>query len=212
MQKNTRVIQNCLKVLLNRGVRVSMDDIAKELGMSKRTLYEIFENKNKLIYECIFLLVEEEKEKMSYYLSKNSSNIIEELFPLCNIDIYNMMKEFRYIFQDVKRYYPEIFDKIIANHLEHYRSHISKVIDKGVKQNNFRKDINVGIVTAFLFDLMTTAKQNKELFRKYSMVNIFENTVLCYIRGISTEKGQQLIDNMVKRDYSYFESEKIEIN
>ena len=208
MQKNIRLIQDCLQILLTHGIRVSMDDIAKELSMSKRTLYEIFENKNELIYKCISLFIKEEKDKMDYYLSKNNSNIIEELFPLYNIDIYNMMKDRRHFFLDIKRYYPEIFDKLVANHMEQYISHISKSINKGIEQEMFRKDINVDIITAFLFDLMTSSKQDKELFRKYSMVSLFENTVLCYIRGISTEKGQQLIDDIIKRDYPYFDNEK----
>jgi AcrR family transcriptional regulator len=212
MQKNMRLIQNCLQILLTYGIRVSMDDIAKELGMSKRTLYEIFENKNELIYKCISLFIKEEKERMDNYLSKYSSNIIEELFPFYNIEIYNIMKENCCFFSDIKRYYPEIFDKMLSNHWESYLSHIGEIVNKGVKQGDFRKDINVELVTAFLFDLMTTPKQDKELFkkysnRKYSMANIFENTVLCYIRGISTEKGQQLIDNIIKRDYSHFENE-----
>ena len=205
MQKNIRLVHDCLQIFLAQGIRVSMDDIAKELSMSKRTLYEIFESKNDLIYKCISLLIEEEKEKMDYYFSENGSNIIEELFPLYNIDIYNMIKDHRHFFLDIKRYYPEIFDKVVANHFERFFSHIHKTINKGVEQGSFRKDINIDIVSAFLFELVTSSKQNKKLFRKYSMVNIFENTVLCYMRGISTEKGQQLIENIAKREYTCFE-------
>jgi len=123
-----------------------------------------------------------------------------------------VMKERRYFFIEIKRYYPEIFDKIVANYMNEYFSHISKSINKGIEQGMFRKTINVDIITAFLFDLMTSSKQNKELFRKYSMENLFENTVLCYIRGISTEKGQQLIDDIIKRDYSCFGNAKISRN
>ena len=206
MQKNIHLIKDCLQILFTQGVRVSMDDIAKELSMSKRTLYEIFENKNELIYKCISLLIKEEKERMDYYLSKSDSNIIEELFPFYNIDIYNMMKDRRHIFLDIKRYYPEIFDKLVASHMENYILQINESINKGIKQGMFRENINVDIVTAFLFDLMTSSKQNKELFRKYSMENLFENTVLCYMRGISTEKGQQLIDDIIKRNYSGFDN------
>ena len=208
MQTNIRIIQSCLQILLTQGVRVSMDDIAKELSMSKRTLYEIFENKNELIYKCISLFAKELKNKMEHYLSENNSNVIEELFPLFNYDIYNMMKKNDYFFRDIKKYYPEIFDKIIINHKELYMSHISKIISKGVGQGFFKKEINVDIVKAFLFFLITSPKEeDNEMHRKYSFTSIFENTILCYVRGISTPKGQQLIDDVLKQSYPYFENE-----
>ena len=207
MQANTFLVQKCLEILLNQGIRVSMDDIAKELSMSKRTLYELFENKNELIYKCISLFVETEKEKINSYLSDHNSNIIEELFPILNIDVYNRMKERNYFFLDVKRHYPEIFEKVVVNHLGFFRSYISKTISKGMEQGFFRNDIDADIVSLFLFDLMTASKQNKEMFSKYSMSNIFKNTVLCYVKGISTPKGQELIVETINKKYHYFENE-----
>ena len=207
MQVNNSIIQSCLDILLTEGIRVSMDDIAKKLSMSKRTLYEIFENKNELIYKCISLFIETEKGKMEHYFSNNKSNIIEELFPLLNIDIHNRIKEHRVFFIEIKRYYPEIFDKVIANHLAYYHSYISKVIKKGIEQGYFKNDINADIVSVFLFELMTSTKQNNELFKKYSMLTIFKNTVLCYIRGISTPKGQEIITSAINKDYSIYENE-----
>jgi len=209
MDINNNIIQNCLDILLTDGIRVCMDDIAKKLSMSKRTLYEIFENKNELIYKCISLFIGKEKEEMEHYLSNNGSNIIEELFPLLNIDIHNRIKEHRTFFIEVKRYYPEIFEKVVAVHLSFYRSYMGKIVKKGIEQGYFKDDINVEIVTVFLFELTTSPKQNNELFRKYTMPNIFKNTVLCYIRGISTTKGQQLIDNVIGKDYTHFENDTV---
>ena len=66
--------------------------------------------KNKLIYKCISLFI---KEKMDNYLSKYSSNIIEELFPFYNVEIYNIMKENRYFFQDMKRDYSYFENELV---------------------------------------------------------------------------------------------------
>ena len=199
MQANEVLIQNCLQILLNQGIRVSMDDIAKELSMSKRTLYELFENKNELIYKCIVLFIKEENKKMEDYLSKNHSNIIEELFPLLNLDIYNMTKDRHYFLHDLKRYYPDIHDKIIANHKDFFMSRISKIINKGVEQGFFKKETNTDIVNAFLLYLFTPPNNgHKEILAKYSIPEIFENTVLCYVRGFSTQKGLDVIEQTLK--------------
>jgi AcrR family transcriptional regulator len=208
MATNIFLIQNCLNIFFAQGVKVSMDDIAKELGMSKRTLYEIFENKSELIYRCISHLVEEEKEKMTHYLSKNGGNIIEKLFPFLNFDVYERIKKHHHFFVDIKRYYPEIFAKVVAAHIDSYLEYIGGIIKEGVGMSIFRNNIQVDIVTTFCFFLMTT-HNNKDVFRRYSIEDVFENTILCYIRGISTPKGIKLIDEVLQRNHQYFEEKRI---
>ncbi|MDR2410352.1 MAG: TetR/AcrR family transcriptional regulator [Bacteroidales bacterium] len=208
MSTNIFLIQNCLNIFFAQGVKVSMDDIAKELGMSKRTLYEIFENKSELIYRCLSHLVKEEREKMIYNLSENGENIIEKLFPFLNFDIYDRIKKNHHFFRDIKRYYPEIFAKVLTAHIDAYLKYIGEVIKEGVSISIFRNDIQVDIVTTFFFSLMTT-HNNKDMFQRHSIVDIFENTVLCYIRGISTPKGIKLIDDVLQRNHQHFENKKI---
>ena len=72
MQQHKELIQKCLQIFLSEGVKVPMDDIARELRMSKRTLYEIFENKTNLLIKSIELLFEIEHEKIDYHLSKSN--------------------------------------------------------------------------------------------------------------------------------------------
>jgi AcrR family transcriptional regulator len=206
MQVNTFLIQNCLNIFFTQGIKVSMDGVAKELAMSKRTLYEIFENKSELIYKCILFLVDEEKERMEHDLSQKGVNVIEKLFPLLNYDIYERMKKHHHFFLDVKRYYPEIFIKIAITHIDSYQVYLGKIVKEGITQSVFRDDIHVDIVKAFFFSLMTTySHNNKELFQRYSMVEVFKNTVLCYIRGISTPEGIQLIEDILQRNHPRFE-------
>lgn len=207
MQQHRELIQKCSQIFLSQGLKVSMDDIARELRVSKRTLYEIFENKTELVQKSVDLFFEIENEKIEYYLSQ-SGNIIEEMFPVLNFDIYNRMKKYGDFFRDVKKLYPEVFEKIVASHLDTYKSRIGKIIIKGIKQGFFREDVNVGIVEIFLYDLQTTREHNKELFEKYFIGDIFQNTLLSYIRGLCTDKGIQLIEDILHRDYPYFKDKK----
>jgi AcrR family transcriptional regulator len=215
MQTSPFLIQSCLNIFFTQGVKVSVDDIAKELCISKRTLYEIFENKSELIYQCILHLVEEEKTKMTYYLSKDGGNVIEKLFPFLNIEIYSSLKEHHCFFLEIKRYYPEIFEKLVMTHINAYLEYIDTILKEGIERNIFRNDIQAEIVKVFFFFLMTTQNNNsnnKSLFQRYSVVEIFENTILCYIRGISTSKGLKLIDDVLQRSHQYFENNKINCN
>ncbi len=207
MQQHKELIQKCLQIFLSEGVKVPMDDIARELRMSKRTLYEIFENKTNLLIKSIELLFEIEHEKIDYHLSK-SNNIIEEIFPMLNFDIYNRMKEFRDFFEDVKKQYPEVFDNIAAAHLDNYKLRIGKIVEKGKKQGFFREEVNTEIVQIFLYNSQTSGKQSKELFEKYSIGDIFQNTLFTYVRGLCTNKGIRLIEDIMHRDYPYCTNEK----
>ncbi len=205
MQTNITLIRNCLNILLTQGLKVTMDDIARELGMSKRTLYEIFENKTDLIYKSVELLLSEEEKRISHYLSSNDSNIIEELFPMLNYNVYNWLKERREFLSEIKRSYPEVFEKMIAAHLDEYKMKLGEIIHKGIKQEFFRKEINVDIVKIYLFDQQMSGKQNKQLFENFPIEQIFENTLLCFVRGLCTSKGIELIEEISQRNYPYFD-------
>lgn len=208
MQQHTAIIRNCLNIFQTQGLKITMDDIARELGMSKRTLYEIFESKTNLVYKSIEFLLFEEENKISQFLSSDGINIIEELFPMLNYDVYNWIKDRREFFYDIKRTYPEVFDKIIATHLDDYKMKLGEIIEKGIKQGFFRKEIDADIVKIFFFDLQAAGKHNKELFEGFPIEKIFENTILCFVRGISTPKGIKLIDEILLRDYPYFDDKK----
>ena len=205
MQENKNLVQNCLDIFQTQGLRVTMDDIAQELSMSKRTLYEKFENKEELVLQCIELLFTEEREKTRLDLSRNA-NIIEELFPILNYDIYNRVRMLRDFFGSVKKQYPEVFSKVVASHLDEIRFNIGEVIAKGIKQGFFREDINIEIIQTYFFDLQASAKQNNELFERFPVEEIFRNTLICFVRGISTVKGVELIENVLSRDYPYYKS------
>jgi AcrR family transcriptional regulator len=213
MRKDTFLIQNCLNVFLSHGIKSSMDDIAKELGMSKRTLYEMFESKSELIYKCILYTVEEKKRKMEYYLSKEGKNIIEKLFPFLNESIYNDMKVHQQFFHEIKRYYPEIFAKVISTYIDSYQLYIGKIIREGIKQGLVRDNINVDIVQAFFFELVTSHNHNKldKLCQQYSLAEIFENTILCFIWGISTPQGIKHIEEILKQNYLYKKNKVINV-
>jgi len=205
MQENKNLVQNCLDIFQTQGLRVTMDDIAQELSMSKRTLYEKFENKEELVLQCIELLFQEEHKRMEQDLIKNA-NIIEELFPMLNFDVFNRVRKLKDFIEGIKKHYPEVFEKVVALHLDEIRSTIGGVISKGIKQGFFREDINVDIIKIFFFDLQT-ARHNKELFERFPVAEIFQNTLLCFVRGISTVKGVELIETVLSRDYPYYKDE-----
>jgi AcrR family transcriptional regulator len=196
--QNISLVQNCLTLFLSRGLRVSMDDIAHELGISKRTLYELFENKTELIYKCLLLLFEKEKKTIDYFLSKDNSSALEELFPILNINIYNAFKDHIPFFMEIKRHYPELFDNLVATHFEGWQTRIGTILENGIKQGVFREGINIDIIKIFLFDLQMTMKDKKELYKQYSFHEVFENTIFCFVRGFSTLKGWELIENVCK--------------
>ncbi|MDR1878634.1 MAG: TetR/AcrR family transcriptional regulator [Bacteroidales bacterium] len=204
MQINTAIIQNCLNIFLSQGLKVSMDSVANELGMSKRTLYELFDNKTGLVYQCVSFFVEQENDKMDHYLAGENISVFEKLFPILNVDIFNRVKDYHRFSLEIKRFYPDIFEKIIATHIESYRTRIGNTIIKGIQEGVFRSDINVEIVKMFFFDLLMLSRFCKEDYQHYSIAEVLDNTLFCFVRGIATPKGLQTINTLTEKEVYRF--------
>lgn len=193
-------METSLQLFLEKGCKnVTMDDIASENGMSKRTLYEMFKDKSSLLDESLTTLHERKMEVISQFLT-NHENILQML--LDSIDSgdekildthYNFMKE-------VKRYYPELYQKFIKTFHRHQYEMLKKVLEKGYDDGFFVKEgIRYDDVAYSL--LMLSSRKSELNMLEYSELDhrkAVSEMVLLIIRGLSTPKGMKIIDNHIK--------------
>ncbi len=194
MEIRDRIIACSIELFTKSGIRfVTMDQIAAELGISKRTLYEIFHDKDNLLKQCLEVMVEQGNTEMQEVLN-NSKNTIEALYLIGQHGEKKRATINHLFFDDIEKLYPD-FRKIFTRRKTVANDSISyKIIKKGIVEGIFRKEINLEIVDTFLHEMMRIC-HNKELFPEYTGTKeIVKNIVIPYFRGISTEKGQVLID------------------
>lgn len=191
-----RVVEVALAAFHARGLRVvTMDDIAHALTMSKRTLYQLFADKEELLIAC---LGEEERlhRERLHGLSEETDSVVELLlsdFRLKMQELETVSPEF---FRDLSRF-PRALRHMEQRHAENARVAV-EFLNRGVAQGLLRPEINMEI----LYDLLTMTfecARDDRFLNRYSPVEVFFHSVFVYFRGCTTLKGAALMDDFLER-------------
>lgn len=189
-----RIVLAAMNAFTTKGIKgVTMDDVASDLGISKRTLYETFKDKEELLIECV-KLQEEEKEAFGAKAVAESSNVLEVIlkFYKLSIDIYQKIN-IRF-FEDIRKY-PKV-NELIRQSREKNQCSVLAFFKNGVEQGIFRDDVNFEIVNILLREQMDFL-HSAEIVRAYSFFEVYESIVFIFLRGISTETGQKILDEFI---------------
>lgn len=178
---------------------VSMDDIAKATGISKRTLYESFEDKERLLIEGIDFNANRIGKHMTA-LENGPFNALEVILLLYE----EMMKEPRWYdkkFYDDLNKYPKALQKIEANKAK-FGKRCMELFTRGVKEGVFQHGINFEIM-ALLVKEQTKMLRPSDIFSKHSIMEVYTTILLTFLKGISTDKGRTILDRFsLKQSYT----------
>ena len=190
-----RIIVKATEAFTLNGIKsITMDDIATSLGISKRTLYEVFEHQENL-WKDVVLRNERERNEFLTTLISESSNVLEVIL-ICfqkSIEVFhNTNKRF---FEDLKKY-PKVYNMMKNNREKDSESTIA-FFKTGVEQGIFRDDVNFAIINLLLheqFDLLL----NTDICNEYPFIEVYESIMFTFIRGIATEKGAQVLEKFIQ--------------
>lgn len=189
-----RIIEQATPMFLHYGIKsITMDMVANRLGISKRTLYENFKEKNELLLACLEKAEAERNKRLEIYYTQRK-NVIELLLNV-HEDILRFMRNASpAYFIDMERYYPKVYDRY-AHEKEVHKQSIIDLLREGIGEGMIRNDINIEIVSTLLslqFELLKNADQ---IFKsKYTFTEIFETIFKSFIRGIATPEGVRYTD------------------
>ena len=194
MQLLERILKNSIELFRKYGIkRVTTDDIAKEVGISKRTLYENFKDKEEIVKGCIEYFTNEKKKEVMDIINK-SENVIEAVYKICKWG-EEIRKSFNPLFfEDLKRYHYKIYDETIKKS-SLKTNNIQLLLKKGINEGNFKKGLNSEIIAIFI-DEVVKIMHNEEIFNLniYNEKDLFNNIIMPYFIGISSDKGKELIE------------------
>lgn len=199
-EPKNRIISEASQLFMRHGAKsITMDEVARQCGISKRTLYEYFPDKESLLVACIEGFVAFKRAEHEEFL-KSSDNIIEAL-----VKSVKRSLEFQDIsplfFLEVKRFYPNVA-KTHLNKTEEMRCEDTlKFLQTGIKQGVFRKNLNLDIITNYLLNQeknMHEAAADIIYNKKYDLKEYFMTTIFFFIRGLATDKGIALIEKYEK--------------
>ncbi len=141
-----RIIQGGEDLFLKGGIKsVTMDDIAKHIGMSKKTIYQFFKDKNELVVALVNKKLKEDEDQMDEIISK-SGNVIEEMINMmkCSEEIFSRINPI--VIHDMQKYHPDAwmqFQNFKSGVLVHT---LEELLNKGIKQGYIRPEIDVKIM------------------------------------------------------------------
>ena len=183
-----------MKLFTERGIRlVRMDDVAHEMGISKRTIYELYETKENLLYEVVINHFKHRQEVMEQVVTR-CNNVMEILLEVYHMKVADFKNTNPLFFTEMIRY--PLLQKFLLEQNMQMRENSLLFFRRGIDEGYFRDDLNYEMA-GMLFDAMGQYIMEKELYRSYSIEEIFKNIVFVSLRGLCTENGIRAIDKMV---------------
>jgi len=191
------IVEKVAKLFLKFGIKsVSMDDIARELSMSKKTLYQYFKDKEELIKTIIH--VESEKKKCFFEGFKDKGmNAVEE-----SLEVYKIMNEYvkeitPVVEYDLRKYYPKLHKELSDFRAEQIQKTVKENLKKGKEEGVYRQDFDIDII-AKLHILRLTFMLNEEYFTAEEYKKAFSEVFFYHMRGICSREGIKILEEKLR--------------
>lgn len=192
----SRIIDYAMGEFYKRGVRaVKMDEFSQGLHVSKRTVYEIFGDKEELLLAGLKIKSLEMREKLETYSCNVAHNVVDIIgyFYKLQMEVNSMVGVAFY--EEIHRM-PRVIEFFNQEHEREFADRV-KFLKAGVEEGLFRQDIDYSLTMELLSASMSEIMRN-QIYKKYSMQQIFDNFFLVIIRGFCTERGAALLNKVIE--------------
>lgn len=192
MELPAKIMQVAMREFRRCGVKaVKMDDIASRLSISKRTLYEIFSNKEELLLECVRMQEEAFDSHMAEFGSDSSHNSIDIILEFYRYQMQNVSDVSPAFYEELSKY-GHVVDFLNKKRIKR-NANAKAFFANGVSEGCFRKDVDFDIVSQIGAASMEHAMKTK-MYEKYGMKGLLHNILFLFLRGLCTAEGIALLD------------------
>ncbi|MBP3590649.1 MAG: TetR/AcrR family transcriptional regulator [Muribaculaceae bacterium] len=200
MEANIEIFDTIIRMITENGLKsLTMDRVAATLGMSKRTLYEIFGSKACMIQQTLAHYHREHIKRCDAIFA-HSDNVMEGILSVyrhmrniiakLHTDFFRDMDE---AFADVKHQYEDFEDK--------RHKHFLEMFQRGIAEGVFRPDVNFLVQSKMLHVQMEALKRMEELFPKdLTLVDVYDSIIIGFLRSIASPKGMEILDRIRHAD------------
>lgn len=188
-----KILDKAMEAFAAHGIRaVKMDDIAQSLGISKRTLYEIYENKEVLLYEGLKKVKAQQERELTAIVAQSGS-VMDVLLYVYRRRVEEFSTVNPAFYADMARY-PQLIEYLEADK-ERHRQRMLAFLRRGVDEGYFRGDIDY-VLAMKAFEGVSNLVMTQQLYRTYTMRDLFLNVFFVLLRGICTKRGVDVIDQI----------------
>jgi TetR/AcrR family transcriptional regulator, cholesterol catabolism regulator len=195
MEAKERIVQSSLKQFMQYGFRnVSMDDIATNLGMSKKTLYQYFADKDELVEAALEYDIETD-QKDCMICATVSGNAIAEVYNIIDVVAEQLRDMNPMVLLEMQKFHPKAYQRFQHHKDEFILKMIIENLDRGKVEGLYREDINTEVIGKFRLESMMLIF-NPEAFplsKKYPIKDLMVIIGEHFLYGIATTKGYKII-------------------
>lgn len=197
MDETTIFLSKAAQLFIENGAKtVTMDDIARAFGISKKTLYQKYKNKEELLEEVLPYTLEEVIDRLQY-LDDSIENAIERMF--CRDEEIDKVSHANnnILIRQLLKYYPAIFHKHMLNFSSKFSEVLVHNIEKGRQQGLYREDVNAEIYAKIFFQLVMSYDSypyfdTEVIEREY----FIQEALMLYLNAITNEKGKEVLQRL----------------
>jgi TetR/AcrR family transcriptional regulator, cholesterol catabolism regulator len=199
-EKKDQLLAGAAEVFMKYGFKsVNMDDMARHLGISKKTLYKFFRDKNDLVDQAVnhFSCKEDECIKA---ICGQGQNAIDEAFEVMNMVLKTLTQVHPSIIFDLQKYHPGVFERMMADKQSRIYDCMHSNMRSGMEQGLYRDDLNADLMTRIyigsvngMFDTNLFPPGGNEYREIY--IELFRY----HIRGIASDRGREYLVEKVKQ-------------
>ncbi len=185
------------QLYMKHGIRsVSMDDLARHLGISKKTIYLYYENKEALVQDIVYAQIKQEAEEVANILA-TSKNAIEQMQKIAKMALRTLGEVSSGTMFDLQKYYRKQWEAITNLHKKLIFEVIKQNIELGVQEGIYRADINPEII-ARLYGEIAFSIVNNDVFsmHDFGKQDIYRQAFQYHINGILSTKGEKLFKKL----------------
>jgi len=189
-----RIVEKAQELFFRYGLKsVTMDDIASNLGASKKTIYQYFKDKDHLVDAVVQREIEQDMHECTL-IACSCNNAVQEVFRG-----FDMLQEMLTtmnpaIIFEMQKYHPEAYKKMNAHKNKFFVNIMKENLIKGIKEGYYREDINIEVIARYRVESIFLGF-NPDVFMqgKFTLLEVEMELMEHFLYGICTPKGQKLI-------------------
>lgn len=197
-QMKDKILHKATELFLNLGFKsVTMDDLAQQMGISKKTIYSHFQNKTQLVEECtmdLFWCISDGIDEI-VALGKNP---IEELYEIKRFAMEHLKGEKSSPQYQLQKYYPKLHESLKKKQFDVMRTCVLDNIKRGMEMNIYRENLDIEFVSRIYFSGAISIK-DQGLFPMimFSHAQLEDYFLEYHLRGIVTPKGRKILNEII---------------
>ncbi|MCL9807136.1 TetR/AcrR family transcriptional regulator [Flavobacterium amniphilum] len=195
-----KIIEKATDMFLKHGFKsITMDDIANQMGISKKTIYKYYANKEMLVEEATELTHNKIHEVLEGIVAKDL-NAVEENFAIRRMfdDLFSSADSTP-LFQ-LKKHYPEIYEKVICKENESCDQLFRQNIEKGIAQGYYRKELDIETAVRFYYTLILNINETTALEKDSQALELL--ALEYHTRAIATPKGIEELEKQLQINHN----------